>query len=69
LLPGSEKYNIPTSYLVWLKNQSDLFQNDLLGESKAEQLRSGKLDSKQLATVKPITIKQFISKIPYILGE
>jgi SPP1 gp7 family putative phage head morphogenesis protein len=69
LLPGADKFEIPTSYLNWLDSQSNVFQNDLLGESRAEKLRNGSLDPKQLAFIAPLSIPQFISKIPFILGE
>jgi SPP1 gp7 family putative phage head morphogenesis protein len=69
LLPGMTGFDIPTSYVEWLKGQTDLFQNDLLGEAKAAQLRNGSLDLKQIGSIKPLSIPQFVSKIPYILGE
>src|SRR3569833_960610 len=68
-----EVHDIPKSYYAWLKDQPADFQNDILGATRAADLRSGKLGADDFAsivgTIKPISLSEFTKKLKYILGE
>lgn len=58
------------SYFTWMKSQPKEFLDDVLGKSKADDLQSGKTTAKdmpQFTNAKPITLKEFASKLDKIL--
>lgn len=61
---------IDVSYYSWLKSQPSIFQNDILGNSRAARLRKGELNSKnfpKFVNAKPISIEEFRNKQSIIL--
>lgn len=66
----SESDVFKTGFYSWLIDQPDEFQNDILGEEKAELLRNGTLKSDDFSryeTYKPLTFEEFRNKIRKIL--
>lgn len=60
------------SFYTWTANQAPTFQDDILGKSKADLLRSGKLkasDLKKYQTHKPLTFEEFEGKVDEILNR
>lgn len=58
------------SYYTWMKEQPKEFLDDVLGKSKANDLTTGKTTAKdmpQFTDAKPITLKEFGSKLDKIL--
>lgn len=65
-------HDIPQDYVSWLITQPEDLLRDLLGDSLAEQITDGTINEgsfSTIASVKPLTIEEFASKLPYILGE
>ena len=61
---------VPT-YYEWLKAQPEAVQNDILGEAKANALRSGKLKSADVPKfndASPLTLDEFAAKLKLILA-
>lgn len=60
----------PSSYYSFMKSQPQSLQNDILGESKANALRSGKIKAKdmpQFDDANPLSVDGFVSKLNQIL--
>lgn len=59
------------SFYTWASDQPEDVQNDIFGESDAQDLRSGKLKEKDLAKfqAKPLTIDEFRRKINEVLSR
>jgi hypothetical protein len=63
---GKEQVPFTQTYNSWLKNQSNEFQDEVLGVKKAKLFRQGGLDVRQFVdqNYKPLTLKQLRSKEP-----
>ena len=62
----------PSSYYSWLKEQPDEVLTDILGATRAEQVKSGKaksLDYTSFTDAKPLTVAQFKAKRRLMLTE
>lgn len=66
-----EEIEVPDSYYAWLKRQPKNVQDDILGERKAGQLRSGALKSDDVPKfndASPLTLSNFKAKLKLILA-
>lgn len=66
IVPTTAKEEIEKpSYFSWLKAQPEVIQNDILGKTSAEGLRSGRLGAKdfpKFIDMKPLSIDEFSKK-------
>lgn len=72
---GKERIDAKMSYYDWLLTQSEEFQNDVLGVTRAKLLRDGGLSPEQFAKLSldknfnPLTLKQMKDKNPLIFEK
>lgn len=72
---GKERIDAKMSYYDWLLTQSEEFQNDVLGKTRAKLLRDGGLSAEQFAKLSldknfnPLTLKQMKAKNPLIFEK
>lgn len=65
-------HDIPQDYVSWLLTQPEDYLKDSLGDVLAHQVINGTIDESTftfIGSVKPLTLEQFATKVPFILGD